>query len=57
MYHASSDASTSCSNEYFLVPITGSHGPHALYWNAVQYVCLACGRSLSIQVGVFILSF
>lgn len=29
---------------------TGSDRSNALYWDALQHVCVACGRSLFVQV-------
>jgi len=35
------------------LPIAGSDRSYAVHWHAVQYVCLARGRSLLVQVDNF----
>ena len=33
-------------------PFTGSNRSYAVHWHVIQYVCLARGRSLSVQVEI-----
>lgn len=36
--------------KYYCFIVLGSNGSHALHWNDIQYVCMACWGPLSIQV-------